>query len=130
MAANKKENRALWRWINLEIWKFGNLWRTEIMTFDLMKYAAENACTIEVKPRFENYEKINIQRLVGWQVTVTKIFPDGNELKIKRVIGILGLTKEILDSMIAELDQQQILEYKAGHIGRQLRDREAFFKGE
>lgn len=101
------------------------------MEFDLMKYAAENACTIEVKPRFENYEKINIQRLVGWQVAVTKIFPDGNELKTKRVIGILGLTKEILDSMIAELDQQQrILEHKTGHIGKQLRDREAFFKGE
>jgi len=100
------------------------------MTFDLMKYAAENACTIEVKPRFENHKKINIQRLVGWQVIVTKIFPDGNELKTKRIVGILGLEKEVLDSMIAELDrQQQTLEYEVGHIGKQLRDREAFFRG-
>ena len=100
------------------------------MTFDLMKYAAENACTIEVKPRFENYEKINVQRLVGWQVAVMKDFPDGSVLEIKRIIGVLGLTKEILDSMIAKLDQQQALKYEAGHIGKQLRDREAFFKGE
>lgn len=100
------------------------------MEFDLMKYAAENACTIEVKPCFENYEKINAQRLVGWQIAIIKDFPDGNTLRIKRIIGVLGLTKEILDSMIAELDQRQILEYKAGHISKQLRDREAFFKGE
>lgn len=99
------------------------------MEFDLMKYAAENACSIEVKPRFENYEKINIQRLAGWQVTVIKDFPNGNVLKIKRIIGVLGLSKEILDSMIAELDRQQALEYKAGTTGKLLRDREAFFRG-
>lgn len=99
------------------------------MTFDLMKYAAENACTIEVKPRFENYEKINIQRLVGWQVTLTKVFPDGNELKTKRIVGILGLEKEVLDSMIAKLDQRRAFEYEAKRIGKQLRDREAFFRG-
>ena len=99
------------------------------MEFDLMKYAAENAITIEVKPRFENYEKINIQRLVGWLVTVTKVFPDGNELRIRIIIGVLGLTEEILDSMITELNDQWETRYKAGQIGKQLRDREAFFKG-
>ncbi len=99
------------------------------MEFDLMKYAAENACSIEVKPRFENYEKINAQRLVGWQVTVAKVFPDGNELKIRRIIGILGLSKEVLDSMIAELNDQWEVRYKAGTTGKQLRDREAFFRG-
>ncbi len=99
------------------------------MEFDLMKYAAENACSIEVKPRFEDYKKIDVQRLVGWQVTVAKVFSDGNELGIKRIIGILGLSKEILDQMIAELNNQWETKRKAGGIGKQLRDREAFFKG-
>ena len=94
-----------------------------------MKYAAENAITIEVKPRFENYEKINAQRLVGWWVTVTKVFPDGNELRIRRIIGVLGLNEEVLDHMIAGLNDQWEARYKAGQVGKQLRDREAFFKG-
>lgn len=107
------------------------------MEFDLMKYAAENACSIEIKPRFENYEKINTQRLVGWQVAVMKDFPDGNVLRIKRIIGVLGLNKEVLDSMLkevlnsmlTELSDQWEARYKAGTTGKQLRDREAFFKG-
>ena len=99
------------------------------MEFDLMEYAAENACSIEVKPRFENYEKINTQRLVGWRVTVTKDFSNGNELRIRRIIGVLGLSKGVLDSMIAELNDQWEARYKAGTTGKLLRDREDFFKG-
>jgi hypothetical protein len=99
------------------------------MEFDLMKYAAENACSIEMKPRFENYEKIDIQRLVGWQVTVAKVFYDGSELRVRRIIGILGLNKDILDHMITELNNQWKAKCKARQIGKQLRDREAFFKG-
>lgn len=99
------------------------------MEFDLMKYAAENACSIEIKPRFENYEEINTQRLVGWQVTVAKIFPDGNESRVRRIIGIMGLSEKVLDYMIAELNNQWKARCKAGQVGKQLRDREAFFKG-
>ena len=75
--------------------------------FDIMTYAANNACSITTTPLIETDEIIGLRKIYAWRVQIATAFG-----KCERIINpcVQDFEKE-LDSMLAEIEKK-----KAAHI--------------
>lgn len=81
--------------------------------FDAIEYVKKNNCMIAILPM------PNERFFLG--------VGNGDESTGRLVNEI---TISVCDELLAELGRKKAFEYGAKHISKQLRDREAFFKGE
>lgn len=81
--------------------------------FDAIEYVKKNNCMIAISPMPNERFFLSVG--------------NGDESTGRLVNEI---TVSVCDELLAELGRKKAFEYGAKHIGKQLRDREAFFKGE
>ena len=81
--------------------------------FDVIEYVRKNDCMVAVSPMPDGRFFLNIG--------------NGDESTGRLVNEV---TVSVCDELLAELGRKKAFTYGTKHIGKQLRDREAFFKGE
>ena len=92
--------------------------------FDIMTYAANNACSITTTPLIETDEINGLRRLYGWRVQIETAFG-----KCERIINpCVQDFEKALDSMLAEIEKKKAEHDKAKNISAQMAEREKFFK--
>lgn len=80
--------------------------------FDIIEYIRKNNCTVFISPESNERFFLSIR--------------NGDRFVYKVVDEI---TSTVCDELLAELGRKKAFEYGAKHVAKQLRDREAFFKG-
>lgn len=92
--------------------------------FDIMNYAANNACSITTTPLIETEEITGLKRIGSWRIIVANKFG-----RCERIIDpcLQDFEKE-LDQMLAEIEKKKAEHDKAKNISAQMAEREKFFK--
>ncbi len=92
--------------------------------FDIMTYAANNACSITTTPLIETDEITGLKRIGSWRIIVANKFG-----RCERIINpCLEDFEKALDSMLAEIEKKKAEHDKAKNISAQMAEREKFFK--
>ena len=81
--------------------------------FDVIEYVKKNNCMVAISPMQDDRYFLSVG--------------NGDDVAGKLVNEV---TLSICNELLAELGQRKAFEYGTKHISKQLRDREAFFKGE
>ena len=92
--------------------------------FDIMTYAANNACSITTTPLIETDEITGLKRIGSWRIIVANKFG-----RCERIINpCLEDFEKALDSMLAEIGRNKAAHYSAKRFSAQMAEREKFFK--
>ena len=92
--------------------------------FDIMTYAANNACSITTTPLIETDENTGLKEIGSWHIIVANEFG-----RCARIINpCFQDFEKVLDSMLAEIEKKKVEHNKAKTISAQMAEREKFFK--
>jgi hypothetical protein len=92
--------------------------------FDIMTYAADNACSITTTPLIETDEINGLKKIGSWHIII-----ESDSGRCEKIIDpcIQDFEKE-LDSMLAEIGRNKAAHYSAKRFSAQMAEREKFFK--